>query len=116
VNSSPSNAPATDLDVAKELETDMKKKALVIGGLAVTAVLVGGWALAQTVGTGSGGFGPPFMHGQGAGGMGPGMMQYMGMGMGGMAMGHGMMNGNGMTKGMGPGMMHGAPGRGLAKM
>ena len=72
----------------------MKKKALVIGGLAVTAALVGGWALAQTIGTG-----PSFMHGQGAGGMG---------------MGHGMMNGNGMMKGMGPGMMHGAPGRGLA--
>ena len=32
----------------------MKKKALVIGGLAVTAALLGGWALAQTVGTGSG--------------------------------------------------------------
>ena len=94
----------------------MKKKALVIGGLAVTAALVGGWALAQTVGTGPGGFGPTFMHGQGAGGMGPGMMQHMGMGMGGMGMGmgHGMMNGNGMMKGMGPGMMHGAPGRGLA--
>ena len=29
-------------------------------------------------------------------------------------MGHGMMNGNGMMKGMGPGMMHGTPGRGLA--
>jgi hypothetical protein len=92
----------------------MKKKALAIGGLAVTAALVGGWALAQTVGTDLGGFGPSFMHGQGAGGMGPGMMQHMGMGMGGMGMGHGMMNGNGMMKGMGPGMMHGTPGRGLA--
>ena len=29
----------------------MKKKALVIGGLAVTTALAGGWALAQTVGT-----------------------------------------------------------------
>src|SRR5690349_2345900 len=76
----------------------MKKKALVIGGLAVTAALVGGWALAQTLGTGPRDFGPPqFMHGQGAGGM-----------------GHGMMNGNGVVKGMGPGMMHGAPGPGLA--
>src|SRR5436190_18400057 len=93
----------------------MKKKALVIGGLAVTAALVGGWALAQTLGTDPGGFGPPqFMHGQGAGGMGPGMMQHMGMGMGAMGMGHGMMNGNGTMKGMGPGMMHGAPGQGLA--
>ena len=97
---------ATDLSVAQELETDMKKKALVIGGIAVTAALVGGWALAQTVGHGPGGFGPPFMHGQGADGMGPGMI--------GAGMGHGMMNGNGMMKGMGPGMMHGAPGRGFA--
>ena len=29
------------------METDMKKKALAIGGIAVTAVLVGGWALEQ---------------------------------------------------------------------
>ena len=65
-----------------------EEKALVIGGIAVTAALVGGWALAQTVRSGPGGFGPPFMHGQGADGMGPGMMQHMGMGMG-----HGMMNG-----------------------
>src|SRR5689334_7707924 len=93
----------------------MKKNALVIGGLAVTAALVGGWALAQTLGTGPGGFGPPqFMHAQGAGGMGRGMMQHMGMGMDAVGMGHGMMNGNGMMKGMGPGMMHGAPGQGLA--
>ena len=41
----------------------MKKKALAIGGIAVTAALVGGWALAQTVSPGPGGFGPPFMHG-----------------------------------------------------
>ena len=34
--------------------------------------------------------------------MGPGMMKHMGMG-------HGMMNGSGMMKGMGPGMMHGRP-------
>jgi hypothetical protein len=109
---------ASNVAVAKELETDMKKKALAIGGLAVTAALVGGWALAQTVGTDLGGFGPSFMYGQGAGGMGPGMMQHMGMGMGGMGMGHGMMNGNGMMKGMGPGMMHkprGAGGLALLK-
>ena len=43
----------------------MKKKALVIGGIGVTAALVGGWAFAQTVSPGPGGFGPPFMHGQG---------------------------------------------------
>jgi hypothetical protein len=76
----------------------MKKKTLVIGAVTVTAVLAGGWALAQSVGPSSG-FGPPFMHGQGHGGMGPGMMKGMhGKGM------HGM--GPGMMKGMGP-MMHG---------
>jgi hypothetical protein len=102
----------------------MKTRTLVIGGITVTALLAGGWALAQSVG-------PPFMHGQG--GMGPGMMKGMhGMGpgmmkgMGGQGqdgmgpgmmmrmhgMGPGMMkgmggHGPGMMKGMGPGMMHG---------
>jgi hypothetical protein len=61
----------------------MKKKILVIGGIAAATLLVGGWALAQA--SGPGGFGPPFMRG-----MGPGMMQHMG-------------------RGMGPGMMHGRP-------
>ena len=60
----------------------MKKKALAIGGIAVTAALVGGWALAQTASPGPGGFGPPFMHAQGAQGMGPGMTEHMGRGMG----------------------------------
>ena len=81
----------------------MKKKALAIGGIAVAAALVGGWALAQTVSPGPNGFRPPFMHGQGADGMGPGMTEHMGKGMG-----HGMMG-----HGMGPGMMH-APGPGFA--
>ena len=81
----------------------MKKKALAIGGIAVAAALVGGWALAQTVSPGPNGFRPPFMHGQGADGMGPRMTEHMGKGMG-----HGM-----MRHGMGPGMMH-APGRGFA--
>jgi hypothetical protein len=81
----------------------MKKKALAIGGIAVTAVLVGGWALAQTVSPGSGGFGPPFMHRQGPQGMGHGMMEHMRKGMG-----HGMMG-----HGMGPGMMHSALGSGF---
>jgi LTXXQ motif family protein len=94
---------ATDPSVAQELETDMKKKALAIGGIAVAAALVGGWALAQTVSPGPNGFRPPFMHGQGADGMGPGMTEHMGKGMG-----HGM-----MRHGVGPGMMH-APGRGFA--
>ena len=94
---------ATDTSLAQELETDMKKKALAIGGIAVAAALVGGWALAQTVSPGPNGFRPPFVHGQGADGMGPGMTEHMGKGMG-----HGM-----MRHGMGPGMMH-APGRGFA--
>jgi hypothetical protein len=67
----------------------MKKKTLVIGGIAVAVLLGGGWALAQSHNHGAG-FGPPFMRGDGPRGMGPGMMQHMGRG--------GMM-------GMGPGMM-----------
>jgi hypothetical protein len=85
----------------------MKKKALAIGGIAVTAALVGGWALAQTVSPGPSGFEAPFMHGQGPQGMGPGTTEHMGHGMG-----PGMMKG--MGHGMGPGMMRGAPGPGFA--
>jgi hypothetical protein len=98
----------------------MKTKTLVIGAVTITALLAGGWALAQSVG-------PPFMHGQGSdekGGHGPGMMKGMHHGMGpgmkGMMMegmgGHGpgmmkgMGHGPGMMKGMGPGMMHGPSG------
>lgn len=80
----------------------MRRKALIIGAAATAAVLAGGWALAQSVGPGPGGFGPPFMRGHGPGGMGPGMMQHMGQGMG---PGMGMMQHAG--RGMGPGMMHG---------
>jgi hypothetical protein len=73
----------------------MKKKVLVIGGISAVAVLVAGWALAQTRPHGPGGFGPSFMHG-GPGGMGPGMMRHMeretgsgiGMGPGMMGVGH----------------------------
>lgn len=81
----------------------MKRKALVISAVAATTVLAGGWALAQSVGHGPTGFGPPFMHGQGQGhdGMGRGMMK-------------GMRHGPGMMQGMGPGMMHGSAGMGLA--
>jgi LTXXQ motif family protein len=101
----------------------MKKKTLVISVVAATTVLVGGWAVAQSVGPGPMGFGPPFMHGQGPEGMGwmghgPGMMRGMGHGMGpGMMMnGHGMMKGMGpwMMQGVGPGMMHGGAGFGFA--
>ena len=77
----------------------MKKKVLLIGGIAAATLLAGGWALAQA--TGPGGFGPPFMGGMGHGGMGPGMMPRM------HAMGSEM--GPGMHHGMGPGVMGGAP-------
>jgi hypothetical protein len=55
----------------------MRTRTLVIGGIALTALLAGGWALAQSVGPPSG-FGPPFMRGHGHGGMGPGTMKGMG--------------------------------------
>jgi hypothetical protein len=84
----------------------MKRKTLIFGGVAATAVLAGGWALAQTTGHGPGGFGPQFM--QGHGGMGPGMMMQHKGGMG-PGMGKGMMQHKGAT--MGPGMMHGGPGQ-----
>lgn len=90
----------------------MTRKALVISAVALTTVLAGGWALAQSVGHGPTGFGPPFMRGQGPDGMGPGMMKGMSHGPG--MMGHGMMKGHGMMNGMGPGMMHGRAGSGLA--
>jgi LTXXQ motif family protein len=79
----------------------MKKKVLVIGGITATAVLVGGWALAQTAGHRPGGMGPGMMQHMGPG-MGPGMMQHTGP-----MMGKGMMHKGG---GMGPGMMHGGGG------
>jgi hypothetical protein len=99
---------ATDRTVALDRIGDahMKKSTLVIATIAVTAVVAGGWALAQSVGPG--GFGTAFMRGQGHGGMGPGMMKGMhgqdhdSMGpaiMKGMG-GHGL----GMMKGKGPGM------------
>jgi len=69
----------------------MKKKVLVIGGISAVAVLVAGWALAQTRPHGPGGFGPSFMHGD-PGGMGPGMMRHM-------------ERETGPGTGMGPGMM-----------
>jgi hypothetical protein len=79
----------------------MKKKALVIGGIAAATLLAGGWAFAQSTGHGPGGMR----------GMGPGMHGQMGPGM------HGQM-GSGMRGQMGPGMraqmrpgMHGGPGQ-----
>lgn len=75
----------------------MKMKILVIGALAAATLLVGGWAVAQSVGPS--GFGPPFMRGKGPEGMGPGMMKGMHHGMG-SAM-KGMEHGPGVMKGMG---------------
>ena len=96
----------------------MTKKTLVIGAVTLTALLAGGWALAQSVGPPSG-FGPPFTHGQGSeekGGHGPGMMKGMHHGMGpgmkGMTMKGMGGQGPGMMKGLGPGMMHGRSGEG----
>jgi hypothetical protein len=82
----------------------MKTKALIIGGIAAAAVFAGGWAVAQTVGHGPGGFGPRGFGppgGFGPGGM-HGMRGQMGPGAGGMhgPMGQGMFGGR-----MGPGMM-----------
>lgn len=71
----------------------MRKKILVIGGIAAATLLVGGWALAQ-----SGEYGPGAMRG-----MGMGMQGRMDRGM------HGPM-GQGMRGQMGPGMMGMGPG------
>ena len=76
----------------------MKKKTLLIGGIAAATLLVGGWALAQSAGHGPGGMRGmgPGMHGH----MGPGMNSQMGPGMRGqmgpgpMGMGLGMMGGS----------------------
>jgi hypothetical protein len=86
----------------------MNMKTVIAGAIAVTVSLAGGWALAQSVNRGAGGFGPPFMRGHGQDGMGPGMMKGMRHGMGPDMM-HGMDHGMGpgMKKGMGPGMMEG---------
>ena len=82
-----SNGPS----VAQALEIQMKKKILVIGGIAAATLLVGGWALAQ-----SADHGPRGMRGMGMGmqgQMGPGMRGQLGPGM--MGMGPGMMGMNG---------------------
>ena len=70
----------------------MKKKLLVIGGIAAATLLIGGWALAQ-----SADYGPRGMRGMGPG-MGMGMHGQMGPGMRGQM-------GPGMRSQMGPGMM-----------
>ena len=98
---------ATGLSVAQALENDMKKKVLVIGAIATTAVVVGGWALAQSGSHGHAGFGPQFMQGKGPQGMGHGQMQQM-MQQTGRGMGPGMMQHKG--HGMGQGTTHRGPG------
>jgi hypothetical protein len=87
--------------VAWQLETDMKRKVLLIGGIAATTLLVGGWALAQSAGHGHRGMGPGAMGGM-HGHMGQGMHDQMGQGM------HGRM-GQHMRGRMGQSMMHGGP-------
>ena len=94
--------------VATRLETDMKKKYLLISGVAATTLLAGGWALAQSTGHGHGGMGPGERQGQHGqmgmhGQMGRGMHAQMGQGM------HGQM-GQGTRGQMGPGMP-GGPGQ-----
>ncbi len=72
----------------------MKKKTLIIGAIATTVVVVGGWAMAQSIGPGPRHFGPQFTEAEGPDAMGPYMGHRMGPGMG-----HGMRQ-------QGPGMMH----------
>ncbi len=89
----------------------MKKKVLVIGGIATAAVLVGGWALAQSIGHGPGHLGPGSWTRR-PGCMGPGMRQHMGQEWARMAQ-----MGPGMMRQMGPGMMrHGGMGPGMMGM
>ncbi|MBI1201929.1 MAG: hypothetical protein GC182_05405 [Rhodopseudomonas sp.] len=73
----------------------MKKKTLVIGGIAAATLFIGGWAFAQSGGHGPAGFRPGYMHGRGFGGIGQGGMGSGHMGPGGMS---------GMRGQMGPAM------------
>ena len=93
--------------VAQALEIQMKKKFLVIGGIATAVALAGGRALAQSGPHGHRGFGPQFIRGEGHDGMGPGMMQHMTRGLGSVM---GPDTGPGMGPRRGPGMMRGAAG------
>jgi hypothetical protein len=85
----------------------MRTRTLLIGGITITALFVGGWALAQTAGLRDD-FGPRFMRGQGPEGMGPSTMKGMagrgpGMMMNGMGHGPGMMRGRHGAAFTGPG-------------
>lgn len=85
----------------------MKTKTLVIGAITTTALVVGGLAVAQSIGPGPRHFGPQFTEAEGPDAMGPGAMrQHMRQHMGD-RMGPGMMQqGPGMMQQKGPGMMH----------
>jgi hypothetical protein len=77
--------PAAEL-LPATLETTMKKRTLVIGGVTAATMLAGAWALAQTA---DHEHGPPFMRGHGFSPMASGVMQQMGRGQ--LGMGAGMM-------------------------
>ncbi|HEY8267326.1 MAG TPA: Spy/CpxP family protein refolding chaperone [Xanthobacteraceae bacterium] len=85
----------------------MKKKTLLLAAIATTAVVVSGWAMAQSMGPSTRNFGPHSTEAEGPDAMGPGAMgRHMGrMGSG---MGPGMMHqkGPGMGHQKGPGMGH----------
>jgi hypothetical protein len=86
------NAPGNSPSVAKRLETQMKTKTWLIGGIAAATVLIGGLALAQSPGHGPAGMRGmgPEMHGQAGQAMGGEMMSgMMGMGPGMMGMARG---------------------------
>lgn len=90
----------------------MKKKALLIGGIAVTTLLVGGWALAQSTGHGPNGFGTGGMMGM-RGQMNAGMHGEMGQGMRGQVAPN--MHGQ-MGQGMRGQKRHGMTGKGSGMM
>ena len=95
----------------------MKKAVLAMGAAAAVALVMGGWALAQSGSPGRN-FGPPSVQDDGPGEMGPGMMRHGMMQHMGRGMGPGMMHGtgSGMRDQMGPGTMHGPMGRGMMGM
>lgn len=92
----------------------MKKKTLIIGAIATTALVVGGLAMAQSIGPGPRHFGPQFTEAEDPDAMGPGAMrQHMDrMGPGMMQRGPSMMHQKGT--GMGHRMTQEGPGLSLA--
>ncbi len=90
----------------------MKTKTLIIGAIAMTAVVVGGLAVAQSIGPGPRHFGPQFTEAEGPGAMGPGHRMGPGMSPSMMQKGPGMMHQKGPE--MGHRMMQKDPGLALA--